>query len=57
MLEATLNEEIAKAIDHERVSLSNDGLDDIELLISGADLKLLFLLVRFEGRGKRDGLC
>lgn len=41
MLEATLYQEIAKAIDHEWICLVDDGLDDFELLFGCADFQLL----------------
>lgn len=41
MLEATLNEEVTKTIDHQRICLSNDCLDDIVLLFSCTYLELL----------------
>lgn len=41
MLEASLNKEVAKTIDHERVCLIDDGLHNLELLFSRADLELL----------------
>ena len=41
VLEASLNKEIAEAIDHERVCLADDGFDDLVLLLCGADLELL----------------
>ena len=41
MLKATLNKEVAKPVDHKRVSLSNDRLHDFELLLSCADFELL----------------
>lgn len=41
MLKAALDEEVAEAVDHERIGLLNDGLDDLILLLLGADLQLL----------------
>lgn len=41
VLEAALNEKVAKTIDHERIGLGNDRLDNIVLLLRGADLELL----------------
>lgn len=41
MFEAALNEEVAEAIDHQRVCLINNGADDLKLLLSGADFELL----------------
>lgn len=41
MLEASLDQEIAEPIDHERESLGHDGLNNVVLLLWGADLKLL----------------
>lgn len=41
MLEAALDQEVSKAIDHQRVSLSSNSLDNVILLIRGADFKLL----------------
>lgn len=38
MFEAALNEEVAEAVDHERICLVNDGADDLELLLSSTDL-------------------
>ena len=40
-LEAALDQKIAKTIDHQWVGLSNDGLDDIELLLGCAYLQFL----------------
>jgi len=44
MLEAALNEEIAKAVDHQGVRLGNDGLNDFELLLCSADFEFLLLI-------------
>lgn len=41
VLEASLNQEVAETIDHERISLTDDGLDDLVLLLCSADLELL----------------
>lgn len=41
MLEASLNEEVTKTVDHERVGLIDDSLDDVKLLFSCANLQLL----------------
>ncbi len=41
MLEASLDKEIAESVDHERVGLGDDGLDDLVLLLRSADLELL----------------
>ena len=41
MLEATLHEEVAKAIDHQRVSLGDNSFDDLILLLDCADFELL----------------
>ena len=41
MLEAALDKEVAEAVDHQRVCLVDDGLDDLELLLSCANLELL----------------
>jgi hypothetical protein len=41
MLEATLNQEVSKSINHQWVSLSNDGFNDIILLLSSTNLQLL----------------
>lgn len=41
MLKAVLDQEVAEAVDHERVGLFNDGLDDLILLLLGANLELL----------------
>ena len=41
MLEAALDEEVAEAVDHQRVGLSDDSLDDIVLLIWRTHLELL----------------
>lgn len=41
MLEAALNKEVAETIDHEGVSLIDNGFDDLELLLCSADLELL----------------
>jgi hypothetical protein len=41
MFKAALDEEVAEAVNHERVGLVNNGLDDLVLLLLGADLELL----------------
>jgi len=41
VLKAALDEEVAEAVDHESIGLFDDGLDDIILLLLGADLELL----------------
>ena len=41
MFEAALDEEITEAIGHERISLSNNGLNDFVLLVLCAKLELL----------------
>ena len=41
VLEATLDEKVTKAVDHQWVSLSHNGLDDVVLLLCGAHLELL----------------
>lgn len=41
VFEATLNKEIAKSVDHEWVSLTNDGLDDVVLLLCRPNLEFL----------------
>jgi hypothetical protein len=41
MLEAALDEEISKAIDHEWVCLSNDGFDNFVFLLRSSDFELL----------------
>lgn len=41
VLEAALDEKVAKAVDHERIGLVDDGLDNLELLLGGADFQLL----------------
>jgi hypothetical protein len=41
MFKATLNQEVAEAINHQVVSLSNDGIDDIKLLLRRARLELV----------------
>lgn len=41
MLETSLDKEIAKAINHERVRLINDGLHDFELLLRSTNFELL----------------
>jgi hypothetical protein len=38
MLEAALHEEVAEAIDHEGIRLSNDSFNDLILLFSSANL-------------------
>lgn len=41
MFEATLDKEVAKAVNHQRVGLSDNGLDNIILLLSSPNLELL----------------
>ena len=41
MLETTLHEEISEAIDHQRISLSNNSFNDLVLLLHRADFELL----------------
>lgn len=41
MLEAALDQEVSEAIDHERVSLSNNGLDNLVFLLRSSDLEFL----------------
>lgn len=41
MFEASLDKKVTETIDHQRVCLRHDRLDDLELLLSCADLELL----------------
>lgn len=41
VLEAALNEEVAEPVNHERIGLGNNGLDNLVLLLGCADLELL----------------
>lgn len=41
VLEASLNKEVSKAVDHQRVRLADNGLDDVKLLLRCADFELL----------------
>lgn len=41
VLKASLNKEVSKAVDHERISLSNNGVDNLVLLLRGSHLELL----------------
>jgi hypothetical protein len=41
VFKATLNQEVAKAIDHQWIGLSGDCLNDVILLLSGTNLELL----------------
>lgn len=41
MLKAALNEKVPEAVDHERVRLVNDSLNDLMLLFTSADFELL----------------
>jgi len=41
VLEASLNEEVPKAVDHERVCLSDDSINNVTLLLGGGDFELL----------------
>ena len=41
MLKATLNEKVAKAVDHQRVGLGDNSFDDLIFLLDRANFKLL----------------
>ena len=41
MFKAALDEKVAEAVDHERIGLIKDGLDDFVLLLIGSDFQLL----------------
>src|ERR1700692_1567555 len=41
MLKAALNQEVTEAIYHQRICLSNDGFNNVVLLLCGANLELL----------------
>jgi hypothetical protein len=41
MLEATLDQEITEAVDHQGIGLSNDCFDNLEFLLRSANLELL----------------
>ena len=41
MLEAPLDQKVSKSIDHERIGLSDNGFDDVELLLRSSHLELL----------------
>jgi hypothetical protein len=41
MLKAALNQEVSKAVDHQWICLSDDSLNNVILLLSGANLELL----------------
>ena len=41
MLEAALDEEVSEAIDHERISLLDNGIDNLKFLFWSAHLELL----------------
>jgi len=41
VFEASLNEEVAKAVDHKRVCLSNDSINNVTLLLGRGDFELL----------------
>jgi len=41
MLEATLNQEVAKTVDHQWIGLRNNCLNNFVLLLCGTDLELL----------------
>ena len=41
VLEAPLNEKVTEAVDHQWISLGNNGLNNVILLLSGTDLELL----------------
>ena len=41
MFEATLNEKVAKSVDHEWIRLVDNGFNNLKLLLSCADLQFL----------------
>lgn len=41
MLKTPLNEKVAESINHERIGLADNGLDDVVLLLSRPNLELL----------------
>ena len=41
MLEATLDQEVSEAVDHQWIGLSNDCLNDVILLVRSTHLELL----------------
>ena len=41
MLEATLHQEVAEAVDHQRIGLGNNSFDYLILLLDGANFELL----------------
>lgn len=41
MLEAALHQEVTETVDHERIGLLDNGLNDVELLLWSADLEFL----------------
>lgn len=41
MLEAALNQEVPKAIDHQRIGLGDNGFNNVILLLGSANLELL----------------
>jgi hypothetical protein len=41
MLKAALNQEVSESVDHQWICLSDDGFNNVILLLSGADLELL----------------
>ena len=41
VLKAALDQEIAEAVDHQRICLSDDGFNDFIFLLDGPDLELL----------------
>lgn len=41
VLEASLNQEVAETVDHQSMSLDNNGVDDLVLLFGRSDLELL----------------
>jgi hypothetical protein len=41
VFKAALDQEVSKAVDHERISLGNNSLDNVVLLLRSADLELL----------------
>lgn len=41
VLKTSLNQKVTKTVDHQRISLGNNGLNNIILLLGGTDFKLL----------------
>ena len=41
MFEATLDQEISEAVDHQRIGLCDNGLHNLELLLSSTNLQFL----------------